>query len=361
MKSTLKKIMAVGLALALCLSFAGCYDENNTWAAKKGELTLPIGAYIYYLQSAYNAAAAEVDPETEVLKATIEEKDAKTWITDRALDMVKSFYYVEDQFQALGLELTEEEQANIDNTTNSLWNYSHTQLEEMGIAKASLQLASSEYSAKYQKVFEAMYGEDGELAVSDEELKKYYTENYSHYESFSAPLTTTDEEGESVDLTSEEKTELRKTLEDYIKKINNGDMTISEAAEDYAQASSTDSTYNAPSPVINENLNSTVRNTLSTTKDNTAVFVETSSNYLVLYKLPIADSFEEAKGNESDMLTLLGRMKGEEFRDYVEDESKKVEGVTFNTSAMNRISVSSFVTENNKKGTSSASSEEASE
>lgn len=361
MKSTLKKITAVGLALVLCLSFAGCYDENNTWAAKKGELTFPIGAYIYYLESAYNAAAAKVDPDTEVLKATIEEKDAKTWITDRALDMVKNYYYVEDQFHTLGLELTEEEQANIENTTNSLWNYSHTQLEKMGIAKASLQLASADYSVKYQKVFEAMYGEGGQLAVPEEELKGYYIENYSHYESFSAPLTSSNEEGESADLTSEEKTELRKTLEDYVKKINDGDMTISEAAEDYAQASSTDSTYNAPAPVMNENLNSTVRNTLSTTKDNTAVFVETSGNYLVLYKLPIADSFEEAKENESDMLTLLGRMKGEDFQDYVEEQSKNVEGITFNTSAMNRISLKSFVTENNKKGTSSASSEEASD
>ena len=47
MKNMLKKTVALVLALALCLSFAGCYSENNTWAAKLGDDTMSIGGYIY--------------------------------------------------------------------------------------------------------------------------------------------------------------------------------------------------------------------------------------------------------------------------------------------------------------------------
>ena len=53
MMKSMKRLMALALALLLCLSFAGCYSQDKTWAAKMGNDTMPIGAYIYYLSSAY--------------------------------------------------------------------------------------------------------------------------------------------------------------------------------------------------------------------------------------------------------------------------------------------------------------------
>ena len=61
MRNIWKRAAAAVLALAMCLSFAGCYDENMTWAARKDDDTLPIGGYIYYLYSAYTEAASQVD------------------------------------------------------------------------------------------------------------------------------------------------------------------------------------------------------------------------------------------------------------------------------------------------------------
>ena len=60
MRNIWKRAIAGMLALAMCLSFAGCYDENKTWAARQGDDTMPIGGYIYYLYSAYSEAMQKV-------------------------------------------------------------------------------------------------------------------------------------------------------------------------------------------------------------------------------------------------------------------------------------------------------------
>ncbi len=55
-----------------------------------------------------------------------------------------------------------------------------------------------------------MYGEGGELAIPEEELKTYYTDNYYSYEFFYAPLSKSNEDGTSTDLSDDEKAELKK-------------------------------------------------------------------------------------------------------------------------------------------------------
>ena len=57
-----------------------------------------------------------------------------------------------------------------------------------------------------------MYGEGGELAIPEEELKTYYTDNYYSYEFFYAPLSKSNEDGTSTDLSDDEKAELKKHL-----------------------------------------------------------------------------------------------------------------------------------------------------
>lgn len=357
MRNTLKKLTAALLALAMCLTFAGCYDENKTWAAKKGDSTMPIGGYIYYLYSSYGEASSKVNSDTDVLKGTIDGKEAKSWIRDQALNRLKAFYYVSDKFDELGLELTEEDKTSIDSLTSGLWPYYQTAMETFGVSKDSFNLAYSTYSVKYQKVFEAMYGEGGELAIPEEELKTYYTDNYYSYEFFYAPLSKSNEDGTSTDLSDDEKAELKSTFEKYAEQVNNGKTTVNEAANDYAEKSLTDSTYNSPMPAISTNINSTILNALKTLDDNKATFVETSTNYYVLRKLPAADKFEELLSSDSDRLSLLSSMKGEDFDKYVLEKAAEVQDVEVNEKALNSVSLSTLVNDNNKKGTASSSAE----
>ena len=118
--------------LALCLSFAGCYSENNTWAAKLGDDTMPIGGYIYYLSTAYNEAAMKISSDIEVLDGEVDGQPAQEWIENRALDYLYGSYYLETKLQELGQELTEDEEAQADSITNSTWAYYQTAFENMG-------------------------------------------------------------------------------------------------------------------------------------------------------------------------------------------------------------------------------------
>ena len=361
MRNIWKRIAAAALALAMCLSFAGCYDENKTWAARKGDDELPIGAYIYYLYSAYLEAGSQVDSETSVLDAEIEGQDAEQWIKDLALNYVQAYYYISDKFDELGLELTEEDLVNVENTASSFWSYYGSTLEKLGISQDSFEKAYALYGEKFERVMKAMYGEGGELALEDGALEEYYCGAYINYEYFSASLTTTNEDGESVDLTDDEKTDLKETFEGYVKKINAGELTMSEATDEYAEESGTDSSLMSPVCVKSENMSTLVFDALNSVKEGEAAFVESTSGYLVVRKLSVKDYYDEYVANSEDQqFTLLTELKGEEYSDYVLEQAASVEGVELNQAAMDSIKVSSLVDDSNRNGTSSAEETESS-
>lgn len=364
MRNILKKAAAAVLASALCLSFAGCYDENDSWAAKKGEDSLPLGGYIYYLNSAYSEAMGKVSTEEEVLKATVEDKGAETWIRDRAMTYLKSYFYISDKFDELGLEITEDDQASIQSSTDTMWNYYKTSMESLGIAKTSFDQTYSLYNTKYQKVLETMYGKGGEKEISEDELRTYYTENYSSYDYFYVSLTKKDDDGNSVDMTDDEKADVKKKLEAYVKDINSGSTTIEDAAKEYAKdalGGEDQSTYSAPSPTKTENLSSSIKSALEGAKDNETVFAETDGTYYVVRRLSIAEKFSELLDSETQKNSVIIDMKGEEFADFVDQQAASVEGVEINDKALNTVKLSKLVTDSNKKGTSSETSSAADE
>ena len=345
MRNIWKRTAAAVLALVLCLSLAGCYNENNTWAARKGDDTMPIGGYIYYLYSAYSEARDQVDSDTAVLDAEIDGVDASQWITDRALSYLNAYYYISDKFSEYGLELTEDDQTQIDNTTTNFWSYYQSTFEDdLGIARDSFSKAYSEYTVKFQKVMEAMYGEGGELALAAGELEDYFTETYLSYEYFYVPLTTTNDDGESETLTSEEQADIQDQLQTYADSINDGG----------------ESTYYQPSPTKGENITSELATALEGADEGEAVVAKTSNALYVIRKLSIADAYDEVEADEDQYISLLADMKGEEFNDYVLEQAQSVEGVELNQSAMNTVKLSSFVNDSTRNGASSASETESS-
>lgn len=373
MRNILKKAAAVVLSAALCLSFAGCYDEGKSWAAKMGDDTMPIGGYIYYLNSAYSEAREKISSGEEVLKATIEDRSAESWISDRALEYLKSYFYVSSKCEELGLTLTEEDLAAVEENTSYMWSYMRENAESMGIAKESFDKAYSLYNARYQKLMEAMYGEGGELEIPEEELKSYFTENYYDYEFFYVPLSTTDEEGNSTDLTDEEKEDLRKKLEDYADEVSSGKLTVEEAATAYAQenavksgAESSDSEETvqnnySSSTSLKDNLSTTIKDALEDLDEGKATFVENSNTYYVIRKLPIADKFGDYIAEESQKTSLIGNMKGEDFHEFVLEQGGKLEGLTINDRAISGVKLSKVVNDSNKNGASSEASGASSE
>ena len=161
MKRFAKGAVALLLAIALCFSLAGCYDENLTWAAKKGDTELPVGAYIYYLSVAYNEAAAQIGTDTEVLKGEVEGQPADEWIRERAKAYVTQYFWMNDEMARLGLEMTDADYAQALQNTTSYWTYFGSVFEDYGVAQNSFDIAYSQYNVMYLKVFEALYSEGG--------------------------------------------------------------------------------------------------------------------------------------------------------------------------------------------------------
>lgn len=357
MRKALKRLAALALCTALCLSLAGCYSESNSWAARNGDETMPIGGYIYYLYSAYYDAQAMVSTEDEVLKASIEGQSAEDWIRDDALTYLKSYFFVGDKCKQLGLSSSAEDEAEASATTDGMWTYWRTTMEDLGVAKASFNQAYSLYNTRYMKLLYALYGEGGELAIPEDEMKTYYAENYVDYEYVSVSTMTTDDDGNSVLMEDAALSDVENKLAGYQDKIELGDITLEEVADDYNEGLGEDdnsANYYSPStPAELIYLSSAISGALQGMADDEYSVVEGDSAYYLLHKRAIEDQYQAMKEDEDRLHDVIYDMRADDFSDYVKEQGKAFGDLEVNQSAINRIKLSKLVSDNNKSGTSS--------
>ena len=75
---------------------------------------------------------------------------------------IKPFLVIEDKMKELGLSLDDITRYNAKATADEEWDSYKDTFEPYGITKSDYQYISYDYSAKYSRVFEALYGEGGE-------------------------------------------------------------------------------------------------------------------------------------------------------------------------------------------------------
>lgn len=137
MKKTLKRGIALLIALLMLLSAASC-SGDTTWSLKLDDETLPIGVYIYYMSQAYINASYLVEDYTQpILDQTVEDQPAADYVKEQALNACKNLFAVEKKFNEMGLSLTAEELAAAQATTESYWSSYQTMYESIGVAKSS--------------------------------------------------------------------------------------------------------------------------------------------------------------------------------------------------------------------------------
>ena len=347
MKNFAKRAAALLLAVVLTFSLAGCYNENMSWAAKCGDDTLPIGSYIYYLSTSYNEAASRIDTETKVLKSELDGKDAETWIRDRAMKYVNQYFFIEQEMDRLGLEMTEADYEEAMLNTTNYWTYFGTIFEDYGVAQSSFDVAYSQYNVKYLKIFKALYGEGGEREIPEADLIDEYVSTYYNYEYFLVPLTTTAEDGTSADMTEDEKAELKKRLEATKKKIEKDDMTVNEAANEYdkerAGATSTYQLGLGTKETMESNYMPESFVTAITSMKSGEVSVFEASGYMVLAKLlPIEETVEIILSDPESRVNLMITLKAEEFGEYIISTAAELEGIELNEKAIAKYKPSMF-------------------
>lgn len=241
--SFLKKSTAFIAAAAMALSMSSC-GKDTTWGAEIDGEQLRAGIMIYFQSSAVSEAmqympstdataaadgeAATTTESASVLDITIEDKPAREWINDKAVQSMREYAAVEKKFAELGLAFENKEEDRLNIVVDQMWEYFGTYYEELGVSKQSYHDVGLN-SEKRTAIFNYYYGEGGEKAVPDDEVISYLKENNARVKYFTMPL----KDGEGNLLKSEGKAELKTMAEGYIDRLNASSATFEEIQKEY--------------------------------------------------------------------------------------------------------------------------------
>ncbi len=373
----IKKITAAFLAVLMIMSISGCSTKPE-WSYKVDDNEVQIGVYIYALYTAYNQAASYAssaegyDAEKSFLNLTITDDDgetavAKDWIVDTAKELTKNILTIEEEFEARGLTLTAEDEAAAKESADNDWNLGPYYdmylaygmmptpykdiLEPYGVSYESFERASYMASAKQTALFEEIYINDEETAVSTEDLTNYFTENYTSYSYLSVRLadSATDDSGSTTytAMSDEDIAEIESTLQGYADNINNGAGTFAEQMVEYTALKEleSDPSTSAVENLDESSLNEDVIAALNELEEGKASLVKVgeaeNAYYYLIYKAPIADSVADYIEDETNSFNVLSAMKSEEFQDMLTAKAEEL-GIQENTSVVNSYKPSMF-------------------
>lgn len=341
---------------------------NKEWAYKTADEELAIGVYIYSLDLAYSQAQSFASDQlddystanSDWLDKEITDDDdntqvAREWIKDQAKKMCLSYLVIDQQLSEHSVEISTDDTAAANEQAEEYWNLGQyasygyimpmsDDLEPYGISLESFTYCTTLYSTKYSKLFDAVYGEGGSQEVSDDELTKYFTENYIDYSYVTVDLyeSTTDEAGDSsnVALSDEDAKKLTDKMDSYKDKLNKGtsyEDFISEymTAEELESDPSTTSVDNIDSTSLGED----VLNAFKELDNNKAATVKVgegdSAVYYLIYKNDINNDVNSYIGEDTNRSSVLSNMKSDDFSDYIEELSKSLD-YEENTSVLNK-------------------------
>ena len=351
------KLCALLLAVLTAFGAASCSTADQSWSAKMGDESLPVGVYVYLFNAAISAAEQEegVDSSVSLLDQQIDGMSAEEWIRQRAESSVREILYLRRQLDELGIPLTEDEQESAESMAASMWGYIPDSVKKY-VSQDSFVIAYGEYNVMYAKLFEAIYGEGGSQAVSDDELKAYFEDTYYDFDYIFSSLaykedTELEDEEEDTAMTEEETAARRELFEGYAEQITAGELTLEDAAEDFKAVIGSEDDELKSELYSGEYLDSYFPSEIHTNLDEMAdgevrAFEVTglSSGIVLLRKNAISDAADEYLETEGNRDTLLSSMKAEEFYDAVEAGAAALEGVTLNTDAFATYHASEFYT-----------------
>ncbi len=258
---TLKKVLAICLAALLVLSFAGCHQKNEV-AVKSGDETFTSAFYMCALINADMAARTKVDEAKEAQQTTsstssttsettdysaetIDGKSFEEYVKETALNTLKRFVYVKKMCDDNKLTISEQEINNTNTMTEYYWNYyGYAYLFEVNGVSLDTYKKYCLYSLYEQTYFDSLYGEDGEKAVSETEIKDFLYSNY-----VIANILSTDVSSK----TDSEKALVQTEFEKYKTRLENGESfekiykEHNEIKEDTTTSSTTSTTSSATS------------------------------------------------------------------------------------------------------------------
>lgn len=363
------KLLAVILCMVIALSTSAC-SLKPQYSYKTDDTELAIGVYIYALYSAYSQAeslaketegydaeAGTYDGEKSFLKVQITDEDGVTatadeWIADQADKSLKNLLAIEHEYNRLGATMDETTVEGYKASAKEYWDYGPYYamygeqykspysdiFEPLGVSYESFEYFYLT-SAKQEVVFDLLYADGGEKGVNDEELTKYFTENYTSYTYFNTNMyetkeATSDEAGgtisENVAMSDADVKKIENNFKGYADSLNGGAKVadvVDKFMKDFDLQSDTSvSTVEImENSTIGEDLISAINELKEGTATNKAIGEDNSKVMYLFYKGKIADKVDEYIKDATNRKTVLQNYKGEEFSTYIESVANSLD------------------------------------
>ena len=353
MLKNIKTVLALALAVVLCLSFAGCHKANEI-AVTAGNEQYTSGFYACALVNAdldarqkVEDALGSTDANTDYYSQKVEGKDYITYVKETAINTLKemSFYKAKCEEEKINMDSAIQ---NAESSADFYWNsYGFSQLfEPNGVSAATFKKYSVAQCYK-QAYFEHLYGEKGTKAVSSDTINKFIEENNVYANFLSADIT---------DKKEDEIKKIKDKFEAYKKRINKGE-NFGKIYDEYNNSDY----YDDKADTSKTGFNSDFASILGTDKSNyqsdyyeyaksakigvaevvtTKKFEDGKSAILLILK---GDIFEKNNTYLDALKTdALQEMKGDEF---AKDMAKGIDGIAVkeNTYATGQFKVKKIV------------------
>ncbi len=347
----LKKVACALLATAMAAGMTGCMDAS--WIAKSGETKIPSGVYTANLLQnyiyGYMLGGGSAYLEGDGIKETL---------VNGAKEYTETILAYQKKADELGITITEEDQATIDELVEEEWNNYSALYDANRVSEDAVRL-THEISILSNKVFNAIYGEGGEKAVPAEELRKIYDEEYlkAGLMIFTKPskveisAESTEEQKKQVEETyNNSLAEVKAEVDEWVKKaddlINNQGLTFNDViiAYDFENTpleENSDINVGERYAYINKNDDTVppeVIKYLETAEFGKVEVVESEEYFVICCRQDGAndESFESIKE------TILYELKGDEMVTMMKDYTASL-NIEYNDAAMKRFDPSKLV------------------
>lgn len=191
--------------------------------------------YNLYMYQYYN-----MDPWDQTLKYGEGDDEKELSVEDYIIQMTKDTIVrqkaLENKIKEHGLEPDAEEAAEIEKQIDQV---KTDDIIQMGFNKESYAEMLRAYSLNERTLFYGLYDNGGERAMSEEDIRKYFDENYLSYKIIEISLT---DSSSGADLSDEKIAEIKKQLEGYLEmyeKDGDFDKVIEQYNKDKSSSSTT--------------------------------------------------------------------------------------------------------------------------
>lgn len=223
MKS-LKKLLCVALAAIMVLSLTGCSTPKVALTVDGKDYST--GEYLANLFSAYSYAYSDgglgyaeqqgYDIWSQMYTYENQQLDLSAYLREVAIDDIIRQKAIANLMEKEGVVMDEETAKEAQATLNGFTSDDWDMFLSYGIGKENY---TNMFMASYneQALFMARYDKGGSKAVAEEDIRKYFDDNYLSYKMISVNMMSNDAE-----MTEDKQKTIKEELEKYLKLYNDG-------------------------------------------------------------------------------------------------------------------------------------------